>query len=37
LAKRTQLLYTTTAMIANTEKRPEVDNREFIEKTQEGN
>ncbi|HBZ39448.1 MAG TPA: hypothetical protein DEO59_13585, partial [Balneola sp.] len=37
LAKRTQLLYTTTAMIANTENRPEVDNREFIEKTQEGN
>jgi len=34
LAKRTQLIYTTTAMIANTEKRPEVDNREFIEKTQ---
>jgi Zn-dependent M28 family amino/carboxypeptidase len=37
LVKRTQLLYTTTAMIANADKRPEVDNREFIEKTQEGN
>lgn len=34
LVKRTQLIYTTTAMIANTEKRPEVDNQAFIEKTQ---
>ncbi len=34
LVKRTQLIYTTTAMIANSETRPEVDNRAFIEKTQ---
>jgi len=34
LVKRTQLIYTTTAMIANTEKRPEVDNQAFIQKTQ---
>ena len=34
LTKRTQLLYTTTAMIANSDKRPEVDNQAFIEKTQ---
>ena len=34
LTKRTQLLYTTTAMIANAPNRPEVDNQAFIEKTQ---
>lgn len=34
LTKRTQLVYTTTAMIANSETRPEVDNQAFIEKTQ---
>ena len=34
LTKRTQLVYMTTAMIANTTERPEVDNQEFIEKTQ---
>ncbi len=34
LTKRTQLIYTTTAMIANSSERPEVDNQAFIEKTQ---
>jgi hypothetical protein len=33
LTKRTQLIYTTTAMIANSKERPKVDNQEFIEKT----
>ena len=34
LTKRTQLIYTTVAMIANSQERPKVDNQEFIEKTQ---
>lgn len=34
LTKRTQLIYTTTAMIANSSERPAVDNQAFIEKTQ---
>lgn len=34
LTKRTQLIYTTTAMIANSSERPKVDNQAFIEKTQ---
>lgn len=34
ITKRTQLIYTTTAMIANTGERPKVDNQEFIQKTQ---
>ncbi len=34
ITKRTQLIFTTTAMIANSEQRPEVDNQAFIEKTQ---
>lgn len=34
LTKRTQLIYTFTALIANSNTRPEVDNQEFIEKTQ---
>ena len=34
LTKRTQLIYTTTAIIANSPIRPKVDNQEFIEKTQ---
>jgi len=34
ITKRTQLIYTTTAMIANSDKRPEVDNQAFIQKTQ---
>lgn len=34
LTKRTQLIYTTTAMIANSSERPAVDNQVFIEKTQ---
>ncbi len=33
LTKRTKLLYVTTAMIANSDERPIVDNQEFIEKT----
>ena len=33
LTKRTKLLYVTTAMIANSDERPVVDNQEFIEKT----
>ncbi|MEP1151185.1 MAG: M28 family peptidase [Balneola sp.] len=37
LTKRTQLVYMTTAMIANTTERPKVDNQEFIEKTQSRN
>lgn len=35
LTKRTQLIFTTTAKIANTADRPKVDNEEFIKKTQE--
>lgn len=31
---RTQLLYTTTLMLANTDERPLVDNQEFIRRTQ---
>ncbi len=34
LTKRTQLIYYTTAMIANSSERPKVDNQEFIQKTQ---
>lgn len=34
LTKRTRLVYTTTAMIANSKERPKVDNQEFIQKTQ---
>tara|TARA_R110002124_G_scaffold188668_1_gene355925 strand:- start:7301 stop:8920 length:1620 start_codon:yes stop_codon:yes gene_type:complete len=34
LTKRTQLIYTTVAMIANSQERSKVDNQEFIEKTQ---
>jgi hypothetical protein len=34
LTKRTRLIYTTTAMIANSKERPKVDNQEFIQKTQ---
>lgn len=34
LTKRTQLIYTVTAMIANSDERPQVDNQEFIQKTQ---
>lgn len=34
LTKRTRLIYTTTAMIANSKERPKVDNLEFIQKTQ---
>src|SRR5690554_2408684 len=33
LTKRTKLLYVTTALIANSDTRPLVDNQEFIEKT----
>lgn len=35
LTKRTQLIYTTTANVANAAERPEVDNQEFIEKTRQ--
>ena len=35
LTKRTQLLFATTAMVANAAERPEVDNQVFIEKTQQ--
>lgn len=35
LAKRTQLIFTTTAKIANANERPKVDNEQFIKKTQE--
>ena len=35
LMKRTQLIYTTTVMIANSEDRPEVDNQVFIERTKQ--
>lgn len=35
LTKRTQLVYMTTAKVANTVARPEVDNQIFIEKTQQ--
>jgi hypothetical protein len=35
LTKRTQLIYMTTANVANTAERPEVDNQEFIEKTRQ--
>lgn len=35
LTKRTQLIYMTTAAVANAEARPEVDNQEFIEKTRQ--
>ncbi len=35
LTKRSQLIFMTTAMIANADKRPEVDNQEFIEKTRQ--
>ncbi len=34
LVKRTQLVYMTTALLANSDERPLVDNQEFIEKTQ---
>lgn len=34
LTKRTKLIYTFTATIANSDTRPKVDNQEFIEKTQ---
>lgn len=34
LTKRTQLVYNLTALLANSPDRPEVDNQEFIEKTQ---
>jgi len=34
ITKRTRLVYMTTAMIANSDTRPLVDNQEFIEKTQ---
>lgn len=34
LTKRTQLVYNLTALLANSPERPEVDNQEFIEKTQ---
>jgi Zn-dependent M28 family amino/carboxypeptidase len=33
LSKRTQLIYATSMMIANTDERPLVDNQEFIERT----
>jgi hypothetical protein len=35
LTKRTKLLFLTTAILANAEYRPEVDNQAFIEKTRE--
>ncbi len=35
LTKRTQLVYMTTAKVANAAERPEVDNQVFIEKTQQ--
>tara|TARA_R110000868_G_scaffold408293_7_gene691103 strand:- start:61521 stop:63134 length:1614 start_codon:yes stop_codon:yes gene_type:complete len=35
LTKRSQLIFTTIAKIANAEERPKVDNEEFIKKTQE--
>lgn len=35
LTKRTQLLYMTTAKVANAQQRPEVDNQEFIERTRQ--
>ncbi len=35
LTKRSQLIFLTTAKIANADKRPEVDNQEFIEKTRQ--
>lgn len=35
MTKRTQLIYMTTATIANAEVRPEVDNQQFIEKTRQ--
>jgi hypothetical protein len=35
LKKRTQLLYALTVMLSNSDERPEVDNEEFIEKTQQ--
>jgi len=34
LTKRTKLVYNLTALLANSPERPEVDNQEFIEKTQ---
>jgi len=34
LVKRTQLVYMTTALLANSDERPKVDNQEFIQKTQ---
>ncbi len=34
LTKRTQLVYNLTALLANSPERPQVDNQEFIEKTQ---
>ncbi|MFV1884032.1 MAG: M28 family peptidase [Balneola sp.] len=35
LTKRAQLIFMTTAKIANANERPEVDNQEFIEKTRQ--
>ncbi len=35
LTKRSKLLFYTTAKVANAEARPEVDNQEFIERTQQ--
>ena len=35
LTKRTQLLYMTTAKVANADDRPEVDNQAFIERTKQ--
>ena len=35
LTKRSKLLFYTTAKVANAEERPEVDNQEFIERTQQ--
>ena len=35
LQKRTQLLFMTASLLANTESRPEVDNQEFIERTRQ--
>lgn len=35
LTKRTKLIFMTTALLANSDDRPEVDNQAFIEKTQQ--
>lgn len=35
LKKRTQLIFMTTALLANSEDRPTVDNQEFIQRTQQ--